>query len=185
MKEELRKNVVKTINMLYKNGGESPFGYVLGRYVNRDYWMETIKSLFPNRHVESITDFNYGTCFSYLINLSDTDAPFASNASDEYIRKNSALYRLHIQISALAPYALFKYVKHQLNDEGSVGWRESTTPYREEHRAIGNQVKTLLETHGHTLLPDDVLSLLIPDVSLEMKESDVTVYHCLFEDGYF
>ncbi|HDR7206822.1 TPA: hypothetical protein QCW56_005469, partial [Bacillus cereus] len=42
----------------------------------------------------------------------------------------------------------------------------------------------LLDSNGIKNLDKETLSIEVEDVSLELKETGVTIYNCLFEDEY-
>lgn len=34
------------------------------------------------------------------------------------------------------------------------------------------------------MLDEAILNVVVPNISLELKEEDVTIFNCLFEDSY-
>ncbi len=54
----------------------------------------------------------------------------------------------------------------------------------DESKKIGSSILKLLDSNGIKNLDKETLSIEVEDVSLELKETGVTIYNCLFEDEY-
>ncbi|MNT89848.1 hypothetical protein D3C72_2306480 [compost metagenome] len=86
-----------------------------------------------------------------------------------------------VLISAIAPYAVVKYVKYTYHDR-TIQLHEEYSPLDKETERIGNSILKLLDKNGIEKIDESVLNVVVPNISLELKEEDVTVYNCLFED---
>lgn len=174
------ESVLNDIKRIYKKGD---IRYSLNKYVDKDYWTSTIRKNLNNYSIENLTDFSYSSCFTIFINISETDVRVGTPEFDNYVISFGVLYRLNLQISILAPYSTFKYVKYEYVDN-KINYNESYLPFLEQHSVLGTEVKRFLNLYNLKLLDEKVLSTEIQDVVLELRENNVTVYHCLFEDGY-
>ncbi|MFL0194160.1 hypothetical protein ACJDU8_00940 [Clostridium sp. WILCCON 0269] len=176
----MKEKLIHIVESLRKKGD---YRYILSNYVDYNAWMDRIQKYFPNTSIENFTDFNYSTCFTMFINISNTDAKIGTESFTHFVKKNLYLDRIQIQVSVLAPYATFKYVRHVF-ENGEIKMCDSFKPFLEEHSSIGRLVFEFLNSSGLTILDKELLSVEIPNISLELKESNVTVYNCLFEDEY-
>lgn len=176
----MKERVLCDINQIYKNGGVE---YALSKYVNRDHWVLKFKSAFTENHIENLTDFNYSKCFTICINISPTNANVGTEKFGDYIKKECILDRIQVQISAVAPYAMFKYIRYEYKDE-ETNYSDSFKAYKEQDSIVGNNVTNFLISNNLIILDPDILSIEVPEVTLELREENGTVYHCLFEDGY-
>ncbi len=173
-------NVTRYIEDIYTRGNTK---YILKNYVNSDYWTAKIQAFFNSYYVENLTDYNYSTCFTMYINISDTTAEVGTEEFRNFIKDFGPLYRIQIQISAIAPFAVIKYIKYEY-DNGNFSYEDSFLPYMHSHYVLDDKIKEFLEKNNVHLLGSDSLSLEIDNISLELKEEGVTVYNCLFEDEY-
>jgi len=153
-------NVTRYIEDIYTRGNTK---YILKNYVNSDYWTAKIQAFFNSYYVENLTDYNYSTCFTMYINISDTTA--------------------EVGTEEFAPFAVIKYIKYEY-DNGNFSYEDSFLPYMHSHYVLDDKIKEFLEKNNVHLLGSDILSLEIDNISLELKEEGVTVYNCLFEDEY-
>lgn len=176
----MKEKVLHDINRIYKNGYVE---YILYKYIRKDYWYLSLKEYFPNSTIENLTDFNYSKCFTMCINISCTKAHIGTSEFGEYIKTNDSLDRVQLQISVLAPYATIKYVRYKLID-GKITYSDSLKPYKEKDSLLGNKIIEFLKINNLIVLGEDILSLQVPQVGLELRKENVTVYHCLFEDEY-
>lgn len=159
------------------------YRYILSTYVDTSYWIDSAKDYFQGMYIENLTDFNYSRCFTIYINISDINSKTGTKKFNEFIKEKLSLYRIQIQISAIAPYALYKFIKYEFKD-GEVNMKESFIPFLEEHCYIEKIVTEFLNKSGLTILDKTLLSIEIPNISMEMRKSNVTIYHYLFEDEY-
>lgn len=174
----MQQELLDVVARLRKKGD---YQYILSTYVERSLWIKKLQSLIPRMSIENFTDFNYSTCFTMYINISDTDAHVGTEKFTEYIRRNFSLYRIQIQVSAIAPYAVIKYVKYSCENE-EIQMRDSFAPFLDKHDALGKKIVEFLSQSGLTILNEEMLLIEVRDIMLELRESNVTVYHCLFED---
>jgi hypothetical protein len=172
--------ILRDIDMVYKKGDVK---HILNKYIDRDYWLNDLSNSFRDNYIENFTGFDYSTGFTMYINISDVLADVGSKEFDKYIENFGCLYRIQLQISVIGSYAAIKYIKYEYN-EGNIMFNDSYGPFIDEHVMLENKVKEFLMTHKLNLLSEEQLSTEVEDISLELRESHVTVYHCLFEDGY-
>ncbi len=176
----MKQKILNDINKVYKSGY---LEYILTKYVDKDYWMASLGTAFSKNHIENLTDLNYSKCFTMCINISQIDSNVGTVEFDKHIKVAGFLDRLQLQISIIAPYATFKYIRYEYK-EGRVIYRDSFEPFFEEDSSIGQKVTEFLISNSLILLDESSLSTEVPEVTLELREENVTVYHCLFEDGY-
>ena len=88
-----------------------------------------------------------------------------------------------IPVPAIASYAIYKFIKYEFRD-GKVNMKEGFIPFLEEHCYIEKIVTEFLNKSGLTILDKTLLSIEIPNKTMEMRKSNVTIYHYLFEDEY-
>ncbi|EPC8417902.1 hypothetical protein COM04_26795 [Bacillus wiedmannii] len=171
--------ILKVVNKLYKQGD---FQYLLGKFVDKHFLDGEINKI-PNISVDNITDFSYSTCFSYILLPLDVKFRFGSVEFSEYVRKQSEINYVMLMISAIAPYAVVKYFRCRYTN-GTIDLVEESSPYNDESKKIESSILKLLDSHGIKNLDKETLSIEVEDVSLELKETGVTIYNCLFEDEY-
>lgn len=172
-------DIVEIVKSLYRNPAGSS---LLLKYVDRDYWIDKLKEYFPNKYIDNLTGFNYDKCFSMYINLLDNKGSIGTKEFDEYIIENKNLYILIIEISVLAPYCVFKYLRYYVDEE--IKCETSAMPYCEEHMEFHKIINDFISDYNLILLDDNTLMREVPNISLELKEPPVSVYNCLFEDCY-
>ncbi|MDO7908896.1 hypothetical protein Q5741_21205 [Paenibacillus sp. JX-17] len=172
-------DLIKVIENVYKNGDLS---YLLSSYVDRDYYFQEFKELFVGKYVENMTDFNYSKCFSISINISDVDSPLGSQKFEQFITDNLIVYRVDVQMSLIAPYAVVKYLKYEKKDN-RVGVMSNDVPFLPSQNNYEVLIKEFLSRKGYTLLDDIVLTKAVPGIVLELQEDTPSVYNCLFEDS--
>ncbi|MBC1531083.1 hypothetical protein HCJ07_12060 [Listeria booriae] len=177
--QEKNSGLIKEIENIYRNNS---IGFLLFKYINRNYYDHMIQDIFIDKTFENGTDFNYSKCFNLTINLSDIDVPLGSAAMNEFLKKEIALYRLEIQISLLAPYAMRKYLKYELI-EGQLQLSSSDEPYLEEFEGEEVLVHRFMREIGYCLLNDETLKSRVSNVVLELQKGVPSVYNCLFEDS--
>lgn len=166
-----------TIERLFNKGD---YSYIKYNYVCRDNWYKKLLNDVIAINIDNITDFNYSNCFSHFI--TSIEHPFFSLGSKEfsdYIRSKSSVHGIMLHISMLAPYAALIYVKYFENNgeiKLSEGDKSSGHPIGE----IGEEIAKFLTKYNITILNDGILNTIVPNVSLELKEENVTIYNCLF-----
>ena len=170
------KNLIDEVNLLRKNGD---YEYVISKYIKKNYWINKVKNAIKERYSYDMTDFNYGTCFSVWINISNTNAEVGTDAFREFLNKNSELTVMNIQISAIASYYIIRYLRYCDKNLKSSFY---SSEYIEKY--IEKKVVTLIEMEYNKRLYEKELNIIISDVKLELKEENVTIFNCLFEDEY-
>ncbi|MEJ9217664.1 hypothetical protein ACXFAU_16695 [Paenibacillus glucanolyticus] len=177
----MRDDVLRTIERLY---GKGDFQYTLAKYVDKQYWVSKIEDELEEVFVDNITDFSYSTCFSYFIQSSlNPKLRLGSDEFNDYLKKNFEIKGVMVLISVIAPYSVVKYVRYYYND-GAVQLHEEYSPIDKETERFGKYILELLNKNGIENLDETVLNVEVPNISLELKEEDVTIYNCLFEDSY-
>lgn len=177
MKEQLIDEITKLRNKGYYN-------YVLVKYVNRDFWLEIFNEYLKGYYIDNLTDFNYATCFTFCINISDIKESFTSTIFRNYL-KNNDVFSIYVEISAIAPYASIRYQKRMHSSKPENELEFSDEPYIEEQKIVYMKIKKILELHNIRILDSKLLSIEIPNIKLELRESHIQVYHCLFQDEYY
>jgi hypothetical protein len=172
------QSIVNVVQSIFTQG---KFNYVLSQYVDVSIWHKRFANLFSNNCVENFTDFNYSRCFTVFVNVSNTQAQVGTKEFSDYVRNNGILYRIMVQVSALAPYATYQYLKYE-NVDGEAKLSGSYRPFNEEMSLIGEKLERYFKQVNHFVLDEQSLSIQIPGVSLELNSDGVTVYNCLFDD---
>lgn len=176
----MKQKILDDINRIYKNGYVE---YILAKYISEDYWISNLRKYFSTNYIENLTDFDYSKCFTMCINTSHTMAHIGTVEFDKYIKTEGLLDRIQLQISVLGPYATIKYIRYEYID-GKIIYSDSSKPYKEQDSFLKDKIIDFLKTNNLILLDENILSIEVPQVVLELREENVTVYHCLFEDGY-
>ncbi|MBP2000009.1 hypothetical protein J2Z69_001028 [Paenibacillus shirakamiensis] len=176
----MKDEVLSTIEGIYKNGD---LGYILSKYIDRDYWNHDLYRI-EGLEFDNLTDFNYAKCFSYFIYQSvGTKLTIGDRDLDNYVKTNLELHGMLFYISLVAPYVSVQYVRY-FYDNGDINLEENETNAKKETQQLGVKILGLLNEKGITHLTKDILEIVVPSVSLELKEKNPTIFHCLFEDSY-
>lgn len=61
---------------------------------------------------------------------------------------------------------------------------EAYSPLNKETERINIRILEILNNNGIQTLDEAILNVVVPNISLELKEEDVTIFNCLFEDRY-
>ncbi|MCY7855125.1 hypothetical protein [Bacillus sonorensis] len=177
----MKQTVLNTIEELYHNGD---FGYVLFNYVDTEVWSEKFINEIKEIYVDNLTDFNYSKCFTLFIQPSmNPKLKIGTNEFNSFIKENGYLTGILVYISAIAPYASIKYIKYE-HAENEIEIKEQYQPFDESTKQIANKIINYLEKENIQILQEDLLEITVPNISLELKEEDVTIFNCLFEDSY-
>ena len=156
--------------------------YLLGRHVDKKYWMHELQKCFSVKHAENLTDFNYSRCFTYAINEGDLKLCVRDSEFKEHVVKYGELNRVHILISALAPYVFYKYVRYYCEDN-AVHMESSKLPPVEWGQRINSGVLEFCRGNDLFIIPDDELRRTVNGISLELHGENPSVFNLLFEDG--
>ncbi|WP_144511090.1 hypothetical protein [Bacillus sp. FJAT-22090] len=172
------------LNKIEKLYGKGDFQYVLAKYVDKEYWFSKISEELENIIIDNITDFSYSTSFTYFIqSSSNPNSRIGSDEFTENLKKVSELNGVMVLISVIAPYSVVKYVKYQ-NKDDAILLHEQYAPLDKETERIGKGILELLKRNEIKNLDKNILDVEVPNVKLELKENNVTVYNCIFEDNY-
>jgi hypothetical protein len=157
------------------------FVYLLNHYVEKDRWLEEVKSCFGVVHVDNLTDFNYSNCFVYAVNEGGFELCVGEPRFIEYLGKNVELNRVQVMISALGPYLTFRYLKYK-NTDGKISLI-SYEPHAQFRRDVESKIIKLCEKNNLYVIEDDILKKTIKNVSMELAGQNPSVFNLLFEDG--
>lgn len=171
-------DIIKVIESVYKNGDLT---FLISSYVDKDYYLKGFKELFVGKHIENMTDFNYSKCFSICVNLSDVHSSITGQKFEQFITENHRVYRMEVQMSIIAPYAMIKYLRYDLKDN-QVFMQSSDYPFLPNQNIYDKKIKEFLIDKHYVLLGDAELTQAVPGIVLELKEDIPSVYNCLFED---
>lgn len=174
-------DIVETARELRHKGS---YGYILQTYVNRDGWYGKLSKELSGFYIENMTDFNYSTCFSFILNISPVFARLTSKEYYDYLKQHGEILSISIEISAIGPYGCIRFLKRLLEPEPNTTLIASHTPYAAEHNTLANQIRHFLIGEGFIILDEPLLTQFVPGVTLELRTSNVQVYHCLFQDQY-
>ncbi|MGP1910118.1 hypothetical protein ACTSEZ_18255 [Metabacillus sp. JX24] len=158
--------------------------YVLAKYVDKGYWVSQLYNEVEEIFIDNLTDFSYSTCFSYFIQLTlSSNYRIGSEEFTHFLKEKKEIIGVMVLISSIAPYAAIKFSKYTFKD-GAVHLHETYSPLNKETERISERIIEILNSDGIQSLEESILNTLVPNVSLELKEKDVTIFNCLFEDNY-
>lgn len=132
------------------------------KFVNKCFWDEKIIEI-PNLSIDNITDFSYSTCFSYFILPLDVNLRFGSVEFNNYVKGQSEVNCVMLLISAIAPYAVIKYLSYSYEND-VVNLVEDFSPYNEESKKIGDSILGFLNNNGITSIDLDMLNTEVEDI---------------------
>lgn len=177
----MKEALMNTINRLYGNGD---FQYILAKYIDKEYWVSEFNDREEQIFVDNLTDFSYSTCFSHFIQSSlSPNFRIGTDEFNNYLKGKHEITGVIVLISVIAPYSVVKYVRYNYND-GAVQLDEAYSPFNNEIERIGTRIVEILRNNGIQTLDETILNIVVPNISLELKEEDVTIFNCLFEDSY-
>jgi hypothetical protein len=170
--------VTKSINQFTK---QYDISYLLIRYLDRNYWIEELQRCLSVINVDNLTDFNYSKCFTYAINEGDLQLCLGEKNFNEYIVMHGTLNRVHVMLSALGPYLVYKPVKYEYKDEKVV--LESSFIESKWLKDVDIAMVDFCKRNDLFLLSDVDLRKTVKGISLELHGPNPSVYNLLFEDG--
>lgn len=150
--------------------------HLLMNYVNRDSWLERIRASFPGCHVENMTEFNYGRCFHYAVNMTGGNMNLLDPEMKEYIR-HEPFYRVYLKISVLRPLLNVTYVSYSLNEHGEEEFVWNEKPFKAEHDEFQRKVEAFAKEHELIIVPKSLLGDTLP------CQCPKTVYEFYFEES--
>lgn len=172
------------LNTIYRLYGKGDFQYILAKYIDKEFWARKFNEEVKGIFVDNLTDFSYSTCFSYFIQSSlSSNFSIGSDEFNDYLKEMQEITGVTVLISAIAPYSVVKYVRYNYNNE-AVLLHEAYSPLNKETEKIGIRIMEILNINGVETLDEPILNVVVPNISLELKEDDVTIFNCLFEDTY-
>jgi hypothetical protein len=138
--------------------------------------------------IENQTDWNYDSCFSFMVLLHEGLPYLVHNKSSqiEFVQKLSGgVYFLSLQISAMGPYYTYTFTRRTYDASlDEFDHQSSDRPFCAEHVTVLKRVVDYCERKGFRKLDKSLLERIVPGVTLELAEEEgtVTVYNCLFMD---
>jgi hypothetical protein len=149
---------------------------VLFRYARRDHWNNSLSNYMSGLHLTNTTNFNYETSFSYFIG--EKNSHVASQDFEE-LSQQEDIHLILLKLSAIAPFAVVYFVKYP---RGSREMISALSTFSEEHERIVPRVQAFLEAEGFTVLDEEILSMKVPGIALELHDNDATIYNLFFEE---
>lgn len=84
---------------------------------NSTYWQEELDGIFPDYHVENISNPDLGYAYSYLISLNPKQETLGEPGLDDLIARQDAFFA-NIEISQDKPLASLTYWKYPQGSQG-------------------------------------------------------------------
>lgn len=158
------------------------FSYLLSSYIDKEHWLNELKTCFIVKHIENLTDFNYSNCFSYAINEGGLDLCVGTQEFFEYMGQHKELNRVQVLISVLAPYLTFRFMKYKYLN-GSISLESIYEPSIELRGYAESGVKKFCDKNNLFIISDENLKKEIKNISLELFGNNPSVFNLFFEDG--
>lgn len=156
--------------------------YLLHRYVDPKYWARELQTCFSVEHFDNLTDFNYARCFTYAINEGGIKLSVSESDFKEFVAKRGELIRLHVLVSALAPYVVYKFVRYDHKD-GNLRLEVIKSDGGGWYKQMEVAIFEFCQRNDLLFIADDKLKEPIKGMSLELHGEEATVFNFLFEDG--
>lgn len=143
---------------------------------------DLMRDLFPGYQLRNLTDFQHGRAWQYLIGL--TDHPDAVSLDrvrhSQLVHTLGGLDSVFVDISAIAPYVRFRFVRYQFaGDTAQARW--SDTPQGADQHVVSTRIMLRLADEGFVRLSPGVADICVPDVQTELCDvGEATVGSCLF-----
>jgi hypothetical protein len=155
--------------------------YLLTKYIDRNYWVNELQRCLSVINVDNLTDFNYSKCFTYSINEGDLGLYLGEKNFNDYIIANGSLNIVHVMVSALGPYVVYKPVMYEYKNGKII--LESIDTESEWLKHVDISMAVFCKRNNLFLVNDVDLRKTIDNVSLELHGPNPSVYNFLFEDG--
>jgi len=156
--------------------------YLLNRYIDQKYWVHELLTCFSVEHIDNLTDFNYARCFTYAINEGGVKLSVRDSDFEEFVVNRGELNRLHVFVSALAPYVVYKFVRYDYND-GNLRLEAVKPGAGEWYKQMDFAIFEFCRRNDLLLISDNKLREPIKGMSLELHGKQPSVFNFLFEDG--
>ncbi|MFO7529507.1 MAG: hypothetical protein R6W86_11980 [Marinobacter sp.] len=170
--------VKKSIDQFTK---EHSISYLLEKYIEKNFWVNELCNWFCVENIDNLTDFNYSRCFNYAINEGGLELFVGKNGFTDYVMEKGALNRVHVMISALAPYVAYQMVRYERRGDSIV--MESGEKNYEWRERVNSSVIGLCKSNNLLMIGDKDLQRIVEGVSLELHGPGPSVFNILFEDG--
>ncbi len=161
--------------------GRYSLSYLLGKYVDKNFWLSDLRRCFSVANVDNLTDFNYSRCFNYAINEGDPELYVGGQDFNEYVVERGMLDRVHVMVSTLAPFVVYKYVRYE-HRNGQIILR-SGAGSEEWKNKVETAISDFCNVNNLLVVSDDELRKTVDGISLELHGPNPTVFNVLFEDG--
>jgi hypothetical protein len=137
--------------------------------------------------IENRTDWNYDSCFSFLILLHpglSYEVRDKASAIELVQRLRGTAYFLTLQISALGPYYTYRFCQRTYSHSTDrLIDQISESRFSLDQEEILKKVVRYCERQGFKRLSQEFLDQIVPGIALDIVEAgEVTIYNCLFVD---
>lgn len=156
--------------------------YLLNRYVDQKYWVCELQTCFSVEYFDNLTDFNYARCFTYAINEGGVKLSVRDSDFKEFVASRGELNRLHVLVSTLAPYVVYKFVRYDYKD-GNLRMEVLETGAGEWYKQMEVAIFEFCRRNDLLFIADNKLKEPIKGMSLELHGEEPSVFNFLFEDG--
>jgi len=142
---------------------------------------------FSDWPIRNQTDLVHGsaTVIAFLLHPGHYIGVTSSDGFKLLIKRLGGMcYHALLEISHIGPYARIRFTRETIEDgTNGINYSEQNVPYRTEDWDFHLSLVDFLGDEGIEVLNDDVLSLPVPDVELDVTGiGEATVYHCLFDE---
>ncbi len=165
-------------------------GYTLFKYVDKNKWVNELKSCFGVQFVDNLTDFNYSRGFLYCINEGGIEIVLNTGQLYEYLCEHKTLDRLFIYMSTLAPFITYEYMQYQfikselplIHKNQQIHLRRDHHPSDDFNDFVESGMEKFCENNGLLIVKEKDLRTRIEGISLEVSGDKATVFDFFFED---
>lgn len=125
------------------------------------YWKEKLLGYFGDYYLDDLTDFNYSSCFTYLISLGGLKHSLFSKEVD-FLLGSRDLYFLEILISSQKPLVTFHFWKYLKKEDGiDRGFLASERAYLKEDSQVYDRILDFIDSNDLIYLDDRALGTRI------------------------
>lgn len=136
------------------------------------FWEDRLKDYFPFNYIDNLTDFNYSTCFTYLLTINEQNKLGLHNMDNLIAQEDQ--YFIEIIISIKKPIASVHFFKYIKESKGQI--LVSTDRYFEENQKdMYRKCVEFAQENNLLLLSDDHLSTIIKE-----NNDSMSIYYKYF-----
>jgi hypothetical protein len=152
-----------------------------------DHLHQELLQLLNGYAIENRTDWNYDSCFSFLVLLHPGvlyNVRDKTSAVELVQKLGGTTYFLTLQISALGPYYAYRFCQRIYSHlSRALIDQVREFPFSTDQEEILKKVTGYCERKGFKRLSRQFLDQIVPDIELDLAEAgEVTIYNCLFVD---